>query len=78
VDPRVHGRQLRVSSQPVELMRPAARKSIALAAFILLILSLLVTLVRPRVPGSHASRAELMSIPIQIVLAILAFRQYRQ
>lgn len=59
-------------------MRPAVRKSIALAAFILMMVSLLVTLVRPRLPGSHTSRAELIGIAVQIVLAILAFRQYRR
>jgi hypothetical protein len=59
-------------------MRPAAKKSIALAAFILMMASLLVTLVRPRIPGSQVSRTELVSIAIQIVLAILAFRLYRR
>jgi hypothetical protein len=59
-------------------MRPAARKSIALAAFILMMLSLLVALVRPRLPGSHMSSAELIGLAIQVVLAILAVRLYRR
>jgi len=59
-------------------MTPAARKGLALAAFILMLLSLVVTLVRPRMPGSSVSRAELIGIAIQIVLATLAFRKYRQ
>jgi hypothetical protein len=59
-------------------MSPATKKSLALAAFILMILSLVVTLVRPRLPGSHMSTGETVAIPIQIVLAVLAFRVYRR
>jgi hypothetical protein len=59
-------------------MLPAARKRLALAGFVLMVLSLAVTLVRPRLPGSTMSRAELIGIAIQIALAILAFRMYRR
>ena len=59
-------------------MRPSVKKRLALAAFILKMLSLVVTIVRPRIPGSSVGRAELMGIAIQIVLAVLAFRTYRQ
>lgn len=60
------------------LMSPTLQKRLALAAFFLMILTLLVTLVRPRIPGSRASGAELIGIAIQIILAIVAFRKYRQ
>jgi hypothetical protein len=59
-------------------MSPALRKRLALAAFILIVLSLAVTLVRPRPPHSTVSSAELTAIVIQIALAIVAFRKYRQ
>jgi len=59
-------------------MSPAVQKRLALAAFILMSLTLLVTLVRPRIPGSSVSRAELTGVAIQIVLAVVAFRKYRQ
>jgi len=59
-------------------MRPTLKKRLALTAFILMMLSLVVTFVRPRIPGTSVSRAELMGIAIQIVLASLAFRTYRR
>jgi hypothetical protein len=59
-------------------MNPTARKSLALTALILMVLTLAVTLVRPRIPGSHMSRAEAIAIPVQIVLAVAAFRVYRR
>jgi uncharacterized paraquat-inducible protein A len=59
-------------------MRPTVKKRLALTAFILMMLSLVVTFVRPRIPGTSVSRAELMGIAIQIVLASLAFRTYRR
>jgi hypothetical protein len=59
-------------------MSPAVQKRFALTAFILMVLTLLVTLVRPRIPGSRVSGAELTAIAIQIVLAIVAFRKYQR
>jgi hypothetical protein len=55
-------------------MRPAVKKSLGLVAFMVMVLSLLATLVRPRLPGSEMSRPEVIAIPIQIVLTVLAFR----
>ena len=59
-------------------MIPAVKRRLALAAFILMMLSLVVTIVRPRIPGSSVSSAELISIVIQIVLATLALWMYRR
>ena len=59
-------------------MTPTVKRRLALTAFILMVLSLAVTLVRPRLPGSQVSRAELTGIAIQIVLAVIAFRKLRQ
>src|ERR1044071_9260827 len=53
----------------IRSMSPAVQKRLALAAFILMVLTLLVTLVRPRIPGSTMSRAELIGLGIQIVIA---------
>lgn len=50
-------------------MDPAVKKRLAPAAFILMMLSLVVTLVRPRIPGSAVSSTELIGIVIQITLA---------
>ena len=59
-------------------MTPAVKKSLALVGFILMTVSLILTLVRPRLPGSHMSTAELIGIPIQILLAVVSFRLYRR
>ena len=59
-------------------MTPAVKRRLALAAFILMMLSLVVTIVRPRIPGTPVSRAELIGVAVQIVLATFAFRTYRQ
>jgi len=59
-------------------MNRAVKRRLLLAAFILMLLSLAVTLVRPRIPGSQMSRAELTGIAIQIVLAVIAFRKLRE
>ena len=58
-------------------MNDIVKRRLALAAFIVLLLSLVVTLVRPRIPGRQVSRAELISIAIQVVLAVIAFRKSR-
>jgi hypothetical protein len=58
-------------------MNRALKKRLALAAFILMLLSLAVTAVRPRIPGSQMSRAEMIGVAIQIVLAVVAFRTFR-
>ncbi len=58
-------------------MSPAVKRSLALAAFILMMLSLVVALVRPRIPGSQMSGAEMIAIAVQIVLAVVSFRVYR-
>ena len=55
-----------------------ARKSLALAAFSLMVLSLVVTLIRPRLPGTEMTGAELTAIVMQIALAGAAFRYYRK
>jgi Na+-transporting NADH:ubiquinone oxidoreductase subunit NqrD len=60
------------------LMSPAVKKSLALGAFVLMISSLVVTLVRPRIPGSHMGSAELIAIAVQIILAVISLRVYRQ
>jgi len=59
-------------------MDRVVKRRLALAAFILMLLSLTITLVRPRIPGSPVSRAELMGIAFQIVLAVVAFRKFRE
>ena len=64
-----------IKGGPVSLV---VKKSLALAAFVLMMLSLVVTLVRPRIPGAAVTGAELMGIVMQIVLAGAAFRYYRK
>jgi hypothetical protein len=59
-------------------MTLGVKKSLALVAFILMTLSLVLTLVRPRLPGSQMSAAEMIAIPIQIFLAVVSFRLYRR
>ena len=59
-------------------MNRAVKRRLAFAAFILMVSSLVVTLVRPRIPGSQVSRAELISIAMQVVLAVIAFRKFRE
>ena len=59
-------------------MSLVVKKSLALAAFILMLLSLVVTFVRPRIPGARVTGAELTGIAMQIVLAGGAFRYYRK
>jgi hypothetical protein len=59
-------------------MSPNVRKRLALAACVLMVASLVVTLVRPRMPSSQMSGAEMIGIPIQIVLAAVAFWKYHQ
>ena len=59
-------------------MSLVVKKSPALAAFILMILSLVVTFVRPRIPGTKLTGAELAAIVMQIALAGAAFGYYRK
>lgn len=59
-------------------MSLVVKKSLALAAFILMLLSLVVTLVRPRIPGAPVTDAEIAGIAAQIVLAGVAFLYYRK
>ena len=59
-------------------MSLVVKKSLALAAFILMVLSLVVTFVRPRIPGAEVTRAELTGIVMQIALAGAAFRYYQK
>jgi len=59
------------------MMNRALKKRLALAAFVVMLLSLVVTAVRPRIPGSQMSRAEMISVAIQIALAVIAFRTFR-
>jgi hypothetical protein len=58
-------------------MNRTVKRRLLLAAFILLLASLLVTLVRPRLPGTPVSGAELIAIAIQIVLMVIALRKLR-
>ena len=57
---------------------PVVKKSLALAAFILMILSLVVTFVRPRIPGTRLTGTEQTAIVMQIALAAAAFGYYRK
>jgi hypothetical protein len=59
-------------------MSLAVKKSLALAAFILMLLSLAVTFVRPRIPGARVTGAEMAAIAMQVVLAGGALRYYRK
>ena len=59
-------------------MSLVVKKYLALAAFILMMLSLVIACVRPRLPGSGVTGAELTGIVMQIALAGAAFRYYRK